>query len=99
MAESKSVFTEVAVLRDPDGLVCVITEKPAPPGGRAMQSFAIVKEYERDGKVLRTGFLNRRHVDAARRLLDQAAAWLDQKADRETARRRAPSATNPRVTR
>lgn len=99
-SNSPNAFVEVATIRDPDGLLCVITEKPAPPGGRSMHSFTIVKEYERDGKILRTGFMNRRHVDAARRLLEQAAAWLDAEVDRATARR-APIAagTNPRAPR
>lgn len=89
---SRDDYREVEVLRDSDGVVCVITVRQSPDGVQH-HAYALLKEYERDGKVFRTSFMNRRHAPAVRRLLLKVEEWLDQAADRVTsARARRPSA-------
>ena len=78
-------YEEVEVLRDPDGVAIVITKRIDAP----FHSFAIVKEFERDGQVIRTNFLARRHAAGIRRLLTKLEAWIDQEVDRAAAPRAA----------
>ena len=78
-------FKEVEILRDPDGVILIITEKV----GAGTYSFSLQKEYEKDGTILRASFLNRRHIDAIRRLVTKAEDWLDQEADRAASRKAA----------
>jgi hypothetical protein len=82
---AKSEFKEAETLRDPDGLILVITEKV----GAGTYSFSLQKEYEKDGQILRASFMNRRHIPAARRLLAQVEEWFDQEADRAASRKAA----------
>jgi hypothetical protein len=78
-------YEEVDVLRDPDGVVAVITRRTI--GEETYHSFAIKKEFERDGKIERTSYLNRRHSAAVRRLLQRVDEYLDREVERSTARR------------
>lgn len=84
---SRSQFTEVEVIRDPDGLVAIISERNKPRAG-PVYSFAIMKEFERNGQTERTAFMGRRHVDGARRLLTAVEERLDQLEDRRRAAER-----------
>lgn len=76
-------YQEIHVIRDPDGVVAVITEKI----DDGFLSFAFMKEYENNGQVKRTGFLHRRHAAAVRRLLDQTLEWIDRATERQQAKR------------
>lgn len=71
ITKARAGFTEVALIRDPDGvgLVAPITIKERPNGYRTV-SFAIMKEFERGPITERTSYLNERHIRAARKLLD-----------------------------
>jgi hypothetical protein len=79
---AKNEYREVAVLRDDEGVSCVITQKVDSPH----HSFSLVKEFKRGDEDARTSFLNRRHIDAARRLLNEVEAWLDRESDLSLAR-------------
>lgn len=72
-------FTEVAVLTDREGLVAPITVREV--DGNVRFSFAIMREFDRNGRTERTAYLHRRHVEAARRLLDQVEEHLDKQED------------------
>jgi hypothetical protein len=85
MSVEPSPWTEIEVLRDPDGVICVITEKVE--AGQRYHSYALMKEYIKDGEPRRSLFLSRRHTTAARRLLVRLEEWLDQTADRQGAAR------------
>jgi hypothetical protein len=82
MSKINSQYEEAAVLRDPDGVVCVITRRT----NSEMLSFMFCKEFERDGQIVRTGYLNRRHTTALRRLVAKVEEWLDQEVERAGAR-------------
>lgn len=86
---SRNRFTEVDLVRDPDnsGVVAVISKRDRPKG--AEYSFALMKEFERNGTTERTAFMQRRHVDGANRLLELVSDRLDALEDEERARRRA----------
>ena len=43
------------------------------------------KEFERDGRIVRTAFLNRRHIASVRRLIARVEEYLDAEADRVAA--------------
>lgn len=79
----KSDFVELAVLRDPDGLgvVAPITVRKR-PNGFVQISFAVFKEFERGGETQRTSFLNRRHIGALRKLLDEIESFFEKERDR-----------------
>lgn len=79
-------FREIQVFRDPDGVIAVVTERER--DGTHYMSFAIQKEFLRQDTVVRTSFLNRRHIPAVKRLLEQLESFLDQEADRAAAQRR-----------
>lgn len=59
-------FSVLEIIRDPDGVAVVITERNR--DGRV--SFSLIREYEISGSTRQTNFLNRRHIAAVRRLLD-----------------------------
>lgn len=85
---AKNDYREIAVLRDPEGVIAVVTKR----GDTDYLSFAIQKEFPRrddtgSESVVRTSFLNRRHIVSVRRLLDQLESFLDQEIDKATARR------------
>ena len=77
-------WSEVEVIRDPDGLIAVITENLA----TGHVSFQICKEFDRGGSVIRTTYANRRHVPGFRRLLERVEERLDIAEDRSRAKRR-----------
>lgn len=81
MADSR--YRDVHVIRDPDGVVAVITEKV----GEGFFSYSFMKEYEVGGQVRRTSFLHRRHAAAVRRLLAQVEEWLDRNIEQQQAKR------------
>ena len=83
MADSRSRYRDVHVIRDPDNVVAVITEKI----DDGFYSYSFMKEYERDGEVVRTSFLHRRHGAAVRRLLPQVEEWIDKNIEQQRAKR------------
>ena len=84
-AASSSKFTEVEKICDPDGIVAVITERAA--DGRV--SFMLAREFERDGETQRSAYMARRHIAAARRLLNDLEDRLELAEDRARAKKRA----------
>ena len=72
-------YREVETLRDPDGVVAVITERT----DTGHLSYRIQKEFVAgDGQVKATSYLGRRHLQAIRRLCDQLEDRLDVHVDR-----------------
>jgi len=54
--------------------------------GDDRHSFAILKAYTTpEGKHVRAGFMNRRHIAGIRVLLSELEEWLDAEADRASA--------------
>lgn len=79
-------FQDLDVLRDPDGVVALITHRTR--DGRVELSFSIGKEFDRDGKVERTVFLKPQHLPALARLVEALPAHLELLEDRLRAARR-----------
>jgi hypothetical protein len=77
-------FRVVDIIRDPDGVIAVITERER--DGRV--SFSLAREYDVDGKPKRSAYLARRHLAAARRLLNDLEERLELAEDRTRAKRR-----------
>lgn len=71
-------YKEVETLRDPDGVICVITERV----DTGHLSFRIQKEFESSGEVKATSYLGRRHIPAINRLLKQVGDRIDVHTDR-----------------
>lgn len=88
---TKSEFTEIEVIRDPEGLglIASITMREKANGYVAF-SFAIFKEFERSvgGATQRTSYMNDRHIEAARKLLDHVERRISEEKDKLHARRR-----------
>lgn len=84
-SQNNTTFKEIEIVRDPDGVIAVITERVR--DGRI--SFMIAREFERDGKTERSAFLARRHLPAVRRLLADLEERLELSEDRSRAKRRA----------
>lgn len=66
-------YREVEVLRDPDGVIAVITERT----DTGHLSFRIQKEYEAQGQVKATSYLGRRHIEGAIRIAKLAGDRID----------------------
>jgi hypothetical protein len=66
-------YREIETLRDPDGVVAVITERT----DTGHLSFRIQKEYEAQGQVKATSYLGRRHCDAVVRMATKAGERID----------------------
>lgn len=71
-------YREVETLRDPDGVIVVITERV----DTGHLSYRIQKEFESHGEVKATSYLGRRHIGAIRRLCDVLEDRLDVHVDR-----------------
>jgi len=84
MPNPSANFQETDVLRDPDGVIAVITERVR--DGRV--SFMLAREFDRDGEVCRSAYMSRRHIAAARRLLNDLEERLETIEDRARAKRR-----------
>lgn len=80
----ESPFKEIEIIRDPDGVVAVITERSR--DGRI--SFAIAREFEEDGQTRRTAFLASRHLPGVQRLLSELGERLELAEDQARTRRR-----------
>lgn len=85
--ERNIVHEEVHVLRRDDGVIAVITRYNA---GKGMHrySFSFYKEYDRNGEIRRSHWLDRRHLESIRELTDEADRWLATEEDRLRAARR-----------
>jgi hypothetical protein len=83
---AKSKFQELTVLDDPDGIIAPITMSDK--DGNVRMSFAIMREFDKNGEVNRTAFLNRRHIPGAIRLLERLAEAIDAEEDKLRAVRR-----------
>lgn len=77
-------FNELEVIRHPDGVVAVITERIR--DGRV--SFMIAREYDVDGEVKRSAYIARRHLPAARMLINDLEERLELAEDRARAKKR-----------
>ena len=77
-------FWEVAELRDPDGVLAVVTERVS--DGRL--SYALFREFEQEGQTKRSAYLAHRHIPGAIRLLKELDRRLEQMEDRSRAARR-----------
>jgi hypothetical protein len=81
-----TVHEEIHVLRKEDGVVAVITRYQQ--GGTPRYSFSFYKEYDRDGEIRRSHWLDRRHLASVRELTDEVDQWLALQEDRLRAARR-----------
>ena len=80
MSEEKR-FREIALISDPEtGVIATIQVRDR--NGQPRLSFAFMKEFDRDGRVERSAFLEKRHVAAVRRLMDQLDERLEVEEDR-----------------
>jgi hypothetical protein len=66
-------YREIETLRDPDGIIVVITQRT----DTGHHSFRIQKEFESQGQVKHTSYLGRRHVDAVTRLMKKVGDRID----------------------
>jgi hypothetical protein len=83
-SDARNEFRLVEVIRDPDGVVAVISERVK--DGRI--SFMIAREFDQNGAVKRSAYLARRHLAAAARLLSELGERLELAEDRARARQR-----------
>lgn len=77
-------FRVVETVRDPDGVVAVITERVS--DGRI--SFMLTREFELAGETKRTTYLNSRHLPAVQRLITDLSERLELLEDQVRERRR-----------
>lgn len=71
-------YKEIETLRDPDGVIAVITQRL----DTGHLSYRIQKEFESNGEVKATSYMGRRHLAAVGRLLPLIADRLDVHVDR-----------------
>lgn len=83
-SDQKNDFRVVEVVKDPDGLVAVITERMS--DGRV--SFMLAREFDVGGVTRRSAYIARRHLPAAARLLADLGERLELAEDRARARLR-----------
>lgn len=77
-------YREVERVRDPDGVVAVISERIK----TGQMSFALYKEFDQDGKIRLSSYLGTRHIPAIRRVLDDLTDRLEQLEDKARSARR-----------
>ena len=82
------VHEEGHTLRKDDGVIAVITRYKSGKDSTARYSFSLYKEYDRDGEVKRSHWLDRRHLASVRELTDEVDRWLASEEDRMRAARR-----------
>lgn len=73
---AKEVFTELDVIRDTDGVVIAVLTYRTKPNGERLLSFSFMREFDDQGSMRRTCWLNDRHLDATARLLPRIKARL-----------------------
>ena len=76
-SEPNSKFEEIDTLRNPFGLVAVITRTCA----THQLSVAFYKEFDRGGEVRRTTFVQRRHLDRYGEFVKVVMARMDELED------------------
>ncbi len=84
---TKANFSELDVIADPEGVVAPIAIRER--HDRREFSFALMKEFEREGRTERTAWLQKRHIPAARRLLDIVEERIEKEEDLARAAHRA----------
>lgn len=77
-------YREVERIRDPDGVVAVISERIR----TGQMSFAIYKEFDQDGKTRHSSYLSARHIPAIRRILDDMTERVEELEDKARSARR-----------
>lgn len=77
-------YQVVETVRDPDGVVAVITERKSD----GLMSFGLYREFERNGETTKSSYMSRRHLPAVRRLLADLEDRLELLEDRTRAKRR-----------
>lgn len=72
---AKDNFQETAVLVDPTEKIVqgVITTRETPDGPKF--SFALLRDFVRDGQNARTPWMSAKHIAGIRRVLDMIEAW------------------------
>lgn len=83
-AAGKTEYRELEIIRDPDGVIAVITQSSR--DGRI--SFKLAREFEQNGATKQTPYLARRHLPAIRRLLADLEERLDIAEDQARAKLR-----------
>jgi hypothetical protein len=66
-------YREVETIRDPDGVIAVITQRT----DTGHLSFRLQKEYVANGQVKATSYLGARHCDAIERVTKQVRERID----------------------
>jgi hypothetical protein len=72
MAPASSAFEDVDLIRDPDGIVGVISRRV----GRNQFSLGIFKVFQRDGAEELTTYFGAKYLPAVRRVLELAEARM-----------------------
>jgi len=74
-------FREIALISDTEtGVIGTIQVRDR--NGVPDLSWAIMKEFDRDGRTERSAFLKKRHIGAVRKILDELEERLDREEDR-----------------
>lgn len=84
----KSEYTDIDQVRDPDGVVAVISARD---DGQQL-AVAFFKEFDRRGETAKSAFLQRRHLAALERLLPIVRERMDSIEDQARARERSKRA-------
>ncbi len=77
-------YREVERVRDPDGVIAIITERMK----TGQMTFSLSKEYEANSVTKTSPYLNRRHIAACRRILNDLEERLDALEDQARSKRR-----------
>ena len=77
-------YEDIEEIADPDGVVALISRRRS----NGTLTVGIFKVFERDGVKEKTSFLNSRHLDAVRRVLDIAEARIKKLEETSEARSR-----------
>jgi hypothetical protein len=84
-------YREVEILRDPDGVIAVITQRT----DTGYFSFRIQKEYVLQGQIRATSYLGPHHIEAGIRLLQQVHNRIAILSDRARVARAQAGYSNP----
>lgn len=89
MAED-SAFEIIKEFRSVDGVVAIVTARVK--NGRKSYTFALKKEFDKDGETAQTPWLQKQHVGSVRELLNQVEDFIQQTEDVDRAANRRSAA-------
>lgn len=74
---AKEEFNQVEVIEDEEKVVQGVITARVAPNGVTKYSFALLRDFVRNGENSRTPWMTERHIDAMERVLGKIREWMN----------------------